>query len=332
VRAAAATFRLLPRAASVLPRPRPMSPHWRRRLLALALLLAALGAGYLFWLRDSSLVKVERVTVTGLDTPDAAAVRAKLTEAARRMTTLHVDEAALRDAVADEPVVQSLRVQADFPHALRIEIVENRPVAMLVAGGRELAVAPDGTVLEGAKAAGGLPSVRVGALPANGRLSSGQARQLVAVAAAAPVRLLPRISSISMQSGRGAVAQLQHGPVVVFGHADQLQAKWTAAAGVLARRESQGASYIDVRMPGRPVAGGLALQQEPQPGAEAPAAGASAGSPGIVSAEPQATAADPAQPQQAAPSTGATAAAPPATTAPAPATTAPPATATNPQP
>lgn len=328
MRAAAATLRSLPRAAATLPRVAKLSPHWRRRLLALVLLAAALGAGYVFWLRDSPLVKVERVTVTGLDTPDAAAVREKLTVAARQMTTLNVDEAALRRAVADEPVVQSLVVRADFPHALTIEIVENRPVAMLVSGGDEVAVAPDGSVLEGAKVEAGLPSVRVGSLPAGTRLGSGPSRQLVAVAAAAPVRLLARVSSISFEPGRGAVAQIQHGPAIVFGKPDLLAAKWTAAAGVLARRESQGASYIDVRMPGRPVAGGLEVQQDPQAETEVPETGAGTDTPGVISAEPTAPATDATTAQQAAPAAPTQAA--PATSA--PATTAPPTATTDTQP
>ncbi|MDX6660777.1 MAG: cell division protein FtsQ, partial [Solirubrobacteraceae bacterium] len=103
MRTAAATLRLLPRAAAGLPRAVRLSPHWRRRLIALGLLAVALAAVYLFWLRDSSLVRVEQVTVKGLDTPDAARVSAKLSVAARQMTTLHVNEDALRRAVADEP-------------------------------------------------------------------------------------------------------------------------------------------------------------------------------------------------------------------------------------
>lgn len=329
MRAATAPSRLLPRVAGALPRAARLSSHWRRRLIAACLLLALLGAGYLFWLRNSSLVQVERVTITGLDTPDAGDVREKLTVAAKEMTTLNVDEDALRHAVADESVVQSIVVKPDFPHGLRIEVTENRPVAMLVAGGREVAVAPDGRVLDSVKGESGLPSIHVGALPTSGgRTGSSHARQLVAVAAAAPRRLLPRVSSLSFQSGRGAVAQLHSGPVVIFGHADQLEAKWTAAAGVLARHESEGASYIDVRLPSRPVAGGLDLEHDPQPEAEAAGSGGASDSPGVIAADPGTTPADPTQPQQ-------TDQVPPAAATPATpsTTTTPPQTATtNPQP
>lgn len=285
----------LPRAAVRLPRAAPrtlrLGPHGRRRLLALALLGLALGAGYMFWFRDSSLVRVEKVTITGLETADSSQVRAKLTEAARHMTTLHVDAGALRLAVADEPTVHSLTVEPDFPHGLRIAVVENRPVAVLVGGGRQVTVAPDGTVLEGVEANGSVPTIDVGGLPSGTRMPDGPARDRVAVAAAAPPRLLARIDTISVQHGRGVVAVLKDGPVVIFGRAEALARKWTAAAAVLAQRTSQGATYIDVRMPERPVAGGLDLQQDPQAQPEGTAPGAAPGSPGVLPATPTDTAA-----------------------------------------
>lgn len=312
-----ATLGRIPRFAAVLPRAVRLSPRGRRRLIVLGLLLVALAAGYLFWLRDSSLVRVQKVTVTGIDTADGTSVRAKLTAAARHMTTLHVDASALRRAVADEPIVQSLTVRADFPHGLKISVVQNRPVALLVANGRQVAVAPDGTILDASKVEDGLPIVRVGVLPSSSRMPDGPARDRVAVAAAAPSRLLPRVASISIEHGRGAVAQLQHGPVVIFGQADALDRKWLAAAAVLANRSSQGAAYIDVRMPDRPVAGGLSLEQDPQPQAEAAPEGSAPGTSSVVPAIPDAAAAIAGQPQQTDPQAPV---APATTTPPAPVT------------
>ena len=260
----------LPRAIVVLPRLFALGPHGRRRLAALVVLVAALGALYMFWLRDSSLVRVQHVSISGLPaSPDGARVREKLVAAAERMTTLHVDADALRHAVADEPTVHSISVQPDFPHGLKIEIVENEAVALLVGPGRSLAVAADGSVLAGSKLPSGLPIVRVVSLPAGTRLPDGSTRDRVAVAAAAPARLLSRVDTVIFERGRGVVAELQHGPVVIFGRPIDLEQKWAAAAAVLAQRSSAGATYIDVRMPERPAAGGLGLPQDPQGQAQA---------------------------------------------------------------
>jgi cell division protein FtsQ len=302
---------------AVLPRVVILGPHGRRRLLALAVLAIALGAAYTFWFRDSSLVRVERVTVTGIDSPEAARVRAKLTTAGKHMTTLHVDAGALRRAVAGEPTVHSIVVHPDFPHGLKIAVVQNRATALLVSPARKVAVAPDGTLLESETATPGLPEVPVASIPARGRIPDGPARDRVQVAAAAPPHLRSRVESISIEHGRGVVAQLRDGPVIIFGRPVELRHKWAAAAAVIAERSSAGAEYIDVRMPERPVAGGLPPPEDPQPQPQA----------AVVPGSPV-TAAAPAQTQQTqvapAPSSSATAAAAPATSAASPTTQAQP--------
>ena len=65
--------------------------------------VAVLLAGGWLWVRDSSLARVKDVTVTGATTSDAARIRSALERAARDMTTLHVREQALNDAVAPYP-------------------------------------------------------------------------------------------------------------------------------------------------------------------------------------------------------------------------------------
>ena len=54
------------------------------------------------------------------------------------------------------------------------------------------------------------------------------------------------------------MVQLKNGPELVFGTDDDARAKWRAAARVLAETSAQGATYLDLRIPGRVAAGGLA--------------------------------------------------------------------------
>jgi cell division protein FtsQ len=89
----------------------------------------------------------------------------------------------------------------------------------------------------------------------------------------------------------GYVARLANGPEVWLGAAARLDAKWAAAAAVLAQESSQGANYIDVRIPERPVAGGVAVPADSQAAPEAPAPGAIPGSPAAIPAAPPAAAA-----------------------------------------
>lgn len=280
--------RLLPRAFSIVPRVASAGPvHWRRRVVAAFLVTAVLTAVYLFWFRNSSIVRVERVQVTGLSSaPDAPRLRSALTQAAQGMTTLHVDQARLEQVVAGAPVVRAITVTPDFPHGLVIRVTENRPVALLATGGHNVPIAADGTLLQGVDASTTLPTIRTTAQPAGRRLGAGPALDRVTVAAAAPPALLPKIASITIQPGKGFVAQLSDGPAIWLGGFARIDEKWAAAAAVLAQQSSQGADYVDVRLPERPVAGGLTVPSDPQASPEAPAPGAIPGAPAPIPASP----------------------------------------------
>ena len=230
-----------------------LPPTVRRWLLIALAATLVLAAGYRLWLRDSPLVSVEDVSVTGLTTKDASRVRASLVSAAHTMTTLHVDRDELERAVAAYPVVQTLEVETDFPHGLRIRVVEHRPAALV----RGLPVAGDGTILRGIPVEGRLPKLESRGGLGGSRLTDPAALHGARVAGAAPAALRPRLESIEMRSQDGIVVQLRDGPELIFGEATRVRAKWIAAARVLADPEAEGATYIDVRLPGRPAAGGL---------------------------------------------------------------------------
>lgn len=247
----------MPRVRSV-----PRVPRFAVWALAVIALLIAGG----MWLRDSSLVAVQRVTVVGLSGPETDRVTAQLTAAAKDMTTLHVRGDQLRSVVAPYPVVKDLRVSADFPHGLKITVVENTPVAVVQAEGVKMPVAADGRLLRGAEQRS-LPVVPLSVPPGGERVVDRVARQAIAALGAAPAALRNRVLRASSTRHGGLTLVLQDGPDLRFGGADRLAAKWAAAAAVLADENSRGATYLDLRYPERPAAGGLedpALQRDPE--------------------------------------------------------------------
>jgi cell division septal protein FtsQ len=277
VRAGAATARLLPRTATFVPRAAlRLPPRLRRGVGALLAAALVLAGAYIGWFRDSSLVAVERVTITGLTVADAPRVRRSLELAARDMTTLHLRRDELAEAVRAYPAIRAVEARADFPHGLRIQVIEHRPVAVLAR--ERVPLAADGTLLRGIPTAGRLPVVSGPGAVAGDRVSGAQALALVRVAAGVPAPLVRRVGRVRLSRGRGIVAALRDGPEVVFGSAAHARAKWLAAVRVLADPSSQGASYIDVRIPQRPTAGGLAVETiapvAPASEAGAPASGA----------------------------------------------------------
>jgi cell division protein FtsQ len=215
---------------------------------------AALGASWL-WLRDSSLVAVKQVRVTGLTGPDSIRIRSALTAAARTMTTLDVHVSRLRTAVAPYPAVKTIEVSTDFPHGLRIRVVEELPAAILAAAGSRAVVAADGAVLRSSSTKRALPVIPVRALPVGPRLSHGQVPHELAVLAAAPPRLRARVGSVLDGPAHGIEVKLRAGPTLYFGSSNSAHAKWIAALAVLGNSGSAGAAYIDVTDPSRPAAG-----------------------------------------------------------------------------
>lgn len=227
---------------------------WRRRLVAVALILLALAALYRFWLRDSSLFAVESVEVKGL-TANRDEVTASLERAGEGMTTLHIDDAALAQAVSGFPTVASIAADATLPHKLTVTVTERLPVAVVKVGGEPTGVAADGLLLPGLDVGGqGLPEID--AESRRGRLDEEGTAQ-AQILGGASERLRRRVEGVTWDEERGGVVvSLEGAPEARFGDGSDAAAKWKSLSVVLLRGEAGGAGYVDVSVPGRPVAGG----------------------------------------------------------------------------
>jgi cell division septal protein FtsQ len=210
------------------------------------------------WFRDSSLVEVRHVEVSGLTSPDAPAIRRELISSAKGMTTLHVRAGRLERSVSAYPIVHTITASPHFPSTLRIRVHEYEPVALLAVPGGEkgIAVSSDGTLLPRiAKTT--LPTVAVKAPPQRNGFESPRVRTLVEVLAGAPRLLRPEVERAYLGKG-GILVAMRSGPTLEFGPPSRIAAKWASATRVLAARSSSGATTIDVRLPERPAASGFA--------------------------------------------------------------------------
>jgi cell division septal protein FtsQ len=241
---------------------------WERRRLRIVLLtvlvtLALAGGGFLL-LRHSSLSTIEHVQVEGLVAVHGAnsgAIEAALTGAAHNMSTLDVKLTALRAAVASYPIVRSIQAHASFPHSLRVEVLEQPPVAELAVDGVRTAVAADGIVLGPDYLSSSLPLADAGEadaaspLPAVGQsVRGGSLLQALSVLGAAPPALARAVTNVYSGS-KGLTLALRGGLLAYFGDGTRPHAKWIALTRVLADPSSAGAAYIDVRLPERSAAG-----------------------------------------------------------------------------
>lgn len=235
-----------------------------RLLVALVATAGVLGGSWLV-LRDSGLVAVRDVEVTGASGAQAGAIRSALTTAGHDMTTLHLRPDQLRTAVAPYAAVRDIVAESDFPHRLRVRVVEYDPVAAIVTAKGAVPVAADGTLLTGSTA-DGVPQLKLELPPAGDRITDRRTRGTIALLASAP-RPLRRKVTTAFRGPRGLTVHLASGPSVHFGSPDRSRAKWASLAAVLASPASKGATSIDVRVPEHPAAAGLeqASTQLPQP-------------------------------------------------------------------
>jgi cell division protein FtsQ len=227
-----------------------------RRVPLVAAALTILLAGAYLLLRDASTFAIRDVEVRGVRGPDGPRIVEAVTAAARDMTILNLDVDALRETVARFPTVRRLDVDRHLPNRLTVTIREEPPVAVVVRGGQQVPIAADGRLLPGATAGDDVPTVALEA-PASVRIDDAAGRRLVALVAAAP-RALRRRAAAAALTEKGLTMRMVQGPELYFGTPEALRAKWSAAARVLADPSAEGATYIDVRVPARAAAGGLA--------------------------------------------------------------------------
>jgi cell division protein FtsQ len=228
--------------------------HRRLRSLTIAILIAApLLVGGWLGLRDSSLVSVRHVHISGAHGVGARAIDRALSEAARNMSTMDVNLHALRSAVAAYPQVRRLQVKTSFPHSISISVIEQLPVATLLVGSERTALAADGVVLGPDFVSSGLPVIRGAELPQK-HVTEAQTRAYLAILGAAPAPL-ERLLSRVFTSQKGITLQTRNGMLIYFGDATRPHAKWLSFVRVLIAPSAAGATYIDVRLPERPAAG-----------------------------------------------------------------------------
>jgi hypothetical protein len=153
-----------------------------------------------------------------------------------------------------------LRSSAVAPH-----LVASRPVAVIGSGDGAVAVAEDGTILEGwpAPEDGSLPRLPLDAPPQAPRLKGPMLEQ-VRVLAAAPAALLPYVES-SYFGESGVDVNLTSGIELRFGNSVAATRKWRSAAAVLASPETTSLDYVDLHVPGRLSKGGSGHTLPPLP-------------------------------------------------------------------
>jgi cell division protein FtsQ len=226
------------------------------RSLVVGLGVLALAAGAYIAARETSVFAVRTIDVAG----GPPAVRAQVRRALAPLvgtSLLALDGAALERRVESLPTVVSATYDRAFPHALRVTIVPEQTVAVLHRARDTWLVSARGRVIVRipARTRPLLPRIWVPAptqaaagafLPAD---AGGIAAETLSLAAHFPAR----IATVTLQHGELAF-QLRSGVELRFGDPSDMRLKLAIARRALPLLPP-GATYLDVSVPGRPVAG-----------------------------------------------------------------------------
>ena len=209
------------------------------------------------WFRDSSIVRVRHVQISGVASgPDAAAIRAELRQAAGEMTTLHVRAGQARARgfrILDRALGEGERQVPEHPADRGARA---RPRRALEGARRQRRARRRRQELLPHVPKGKLPAVGVATSPTHDGFATPRVRTLVRVVAGAPAQLRPQVARAYLGKD-GILVGMRDGTTLELGTPARLPAKWAAATRVLAAPSASGADTIDVRLPERPAARGF---------------------------------------------------------------------------
>ncbi|RJK96820.1 cell division protein FtsQ/DivIB [Vallicoccus soli] len=232
--------------ARTLPPPPPRRRGPWRALLAV-LLLAALVAGGLWVVRSSTLLGVDRVTVTGATSVPVAQVLDRV--GVRVGTPLAtVDTGAVAARVAGIRRVEAVEVHRRWPGTLAVVLTERVPLAVEQVRGRQggwAVVDREGVALERAdEPPAGLPVVGT-----EGERAAEARRTALAVLDGLPAPLLRQVRSAAATGPDDVTLELTGDRTAVWGSADRGERK-AVVLGALLKVEAE---VYDVSAPDAPT-------------------------------------------------------------------------------
>jgi cell division protein FtsQ len=207
-------------------------------------LAVAIGVGGVWVVLFSSVLAVEDVKVTGVETVGSQQVR-DLVDVRDGTPLARVDLGGIRTRVGALAPVASVDVRRQWPHGLVVDVTERVPVAVVSIGQQLRSLDAQGVVFGSYdKAPAGLPRIDT----VEGTRSDAL-REAATVVSALPQALARRVDHAEVQTVDQVVLVLRDGRRVQWGSADDSALK-AQVLGVLLAQE--GTTY-DVSVPGQPT-------------------------------------------------------------------------------
>lgn len=230
----------------------------RRRTLVRSIVVISIA--FVTWsVFASPLLNVRHVQLAGARHTTAS----EISEAGRLgpgVNLLLLSTAEVASRVETLPWVKSAQVERKLPGTVAVRVVEREPAMALSVGAARWTVDGAGRVLTPGQV-GDLPilaGAEAGAVEEGERLEAPGLRGALRALASMPRRLRERVVAAFAPSAERISFSLDGGTLIRYGSAEQLVAKGAVAAAILERVAATDApvSYVDVRVPASPAAGG----------------------------------------------------------------------------
>lgn len=234
--------------------------HWRpsKGLLfaggALSVLsVMAYGA---YWTWSSPFFKVSNVEVVGNQRVSAGT----LVESSGLLgeSMFSADLAAAQQALYQQPLVSSVRIERDWPHTVRVVVEERKAWGTWEQTGVQYTIDREGMVLGQGPAAAGSPVIR--STEAGNRIIGDRVDYQAVDAAAEIYEKLPRqlgttVAEVAFTSGKGVQVTTTNGQTALFGDSSSIAYKLSVWAALAQEAQVRNINYttIDLRYGNRPV-------------------------------------------------------------------------------
>lgn len=234
--------------------------HWRpsKGLLVAASALAVVGvAGYgAYWTWTSPFFKVSNVEVVGNQRITSGTV----VEASGLLgeSMFNADLAAAQQSLYQQPLVNSVRIERDWPHTVRVVIEERKAWGTWEQTGVQYTIDREGVVLGQGPAPAGSPVIRSNE-PGN-RIIGDRVDYQAVDAAAEIYEKLPRqlgttVAEVAFTTGKGVQVTTTNGQTALFGDSSSIAYKLSVWAALAQEAQVRNINYttIDLRYGNRPV-------------------------------------------------------------------------------
>ena len=242
------------------PRVHVPSLFWRpsRALLWATGSLAALGlVGYAaFWVWTSPFFKVSSLEVSG----NERIATATIVEDAGLLgaSMFNADLASAQEALYQQPLINSVRIERDWPHSIKVVIEERKAWGTWEQSGVRYTIDREGVVLGVGPAPQGSPVIK-SSEPGN-RITGDHVDYQAVDAAAEIYEKLPRqlgttVAEVEFTRGQGVRVTTTNNQTALFGDSSSIAYKLSVWAALQTEAQARRISYttIDLRYGNRPV-------------------------------------------------------------------------------